>query len=390
MDYGLPALKCGLKVAGCNLRTVERGLGNTFPKAPFDRPRKECVMDQIDYEILRFEKTVQLTLEIAADKAKDAAIMRDDPLAILCWACAAKEVGDWALKAATLKKIKPADSANSDVNGTVWEKMKTCLCESTAMTPNEVEQLGMHLRTDTKSSDQVPELRQLHERALDKLKNHAHLIADKMIETLRDAKFQLVASDFLAQERAVFMRKQSKVMQQQEEARQNASEAAGDAVVYALEEFKRQNDAAKSFVPELVANTANKVLAEIQSQGSTVLLNRQEQPNKLPLLKNWAMEAWKAKQFGMPVIKIATTLSEKYKDPKITQPRVSEQIKIARMHAETSGLATIAANVLSKINSRAPARTLDPFIADLGNHSDGRSHLVRDKEKQKAKDGDDD
>ena len=44
MDYGLPALKCGLKVAGCNLRTVERSLGNTFPKAPFDRPRKECAV----------------------------------------------------------------------------------------------------------------------------------------------------------------------------------------------------------------------------------------------------------------------------------------------------------------------------------------------------------
>lgn len=111
---------------------------------------------------------------------------------------------------------------------------------------------------------------------------------------------------------------------------------------------------------------------------------------KLPELKDWAMEAWRANQSGMPVIKIATTLSEKYKDPKITQPRVSEQIKKARMHAELSGLAAIAAKVMPKINNRAPARTLDPSIADLGNRTDGRSHLVRDKEKQKAKDGDDD
>lgn len=111
---------------------------------------------------------------------------------------------------------------------------------------------------------------------------------------------------------------------------------------------------------------------------------------KLPELKRWAMEAWQAKQCGMPVIKIATTLSEKYKDPKITQPRVSEQIKKACMHAGLSGLAAIAAKVIPKINNRAPARTLDPSIADLGNRTDGRSHLVRDKEKQKAKDGDDD
>ena len=215
-------------------------------------------MDQIDHEILRFGKTVQVTLEIASSKAKVAASLRHDPLAILCWAFAAKEAGDWAVKLATLKGIKPTDSANSDVNGTVWEMMKTCLCESTAMTRNEVEQLGMHLRTDTKSSDQVPELRQLHERALEKLKNHGHLIAGNMIDGLRDAKYQLVASDFLTQERAVFMRKQSEVMQQQEEARQKASAAAGDAVVSALEEIKRQNDAAKSDLAELVANLANK------------------------------------------------------------------------------------------------------------------------------------
>ena len=87
---------------------------------------------------------------------------------------------------------------------------------------------------------------------------------------------------------------------------------------------------------------------------------------------------------------IAETLSKKYSNRKITQPRVSEQIKKARMHAELSGLAAIAAKVIPKINNRAPARTLDPSIADLGNRTDGRSHLVRDKEKQKAKNGDGD
>jgi len=231
-------------------------------------------MDQIDYEILRFGKTVQVTLEIAAERAKVAASMRHDPLAILCWSCAAKEVGDSAVKLATLKGIKPTDSANSDVNGTVWEKMKTCLCKSTAMTPDEVDRLGLYLLTDTKSGDRIPELRQLHERALEKLKNHAHLIADNMIETLRDAKYQLVASDFLAQERSVLMRKQSEVMQQQEEVRQKASAAAGDAYVAAYEEIKRQNDAAFPMSAAQIADLVKKEVAENNSNkpNQTVVL----------------------------------------------------------------------------------------------------------------------
>ncbi len=215
-------------------------------------------MDQIENEILRYEKTVQVTLEIAASKAKVAVRMRHDPLAILCWAFAAKEAGHSAAKLANPNGIKPADSANSDVNETVWKQMKTILCTSTALTPNEVERLGLHLLTDTQVGDRVPELRELHERALDKLKNHLHLIADKMIETLRDARYQLVASDFLAQEREEFMRQQSEVMQQQEEVRQKASAAAGDAIVSALE-IKRQID-----MTALVSNLVDKRMLEIK------------------------------------------------------------------------------------------------------------------------------
>lgn len=194
-------------------------------------------------ENLRLKQTVQVTIEIAASKAKDAATMSHSPLAILIWAFAAKEAGSWAFKYATLEGIKPADSANSDVNGTVWEKMKTTLCISTALTPNEVDRLGLYLLTDTQAGDRVPELRQLHERALEKLKNHGHLIAGNMIDGLHDAKYQLVASDFLAQEREEFMRQQSEVMQQQEEVRQKASTAAGDAVVSALEVNKSKDTA---------------------------------------------------------------------------------------------------------------------------------------------------
>jgi len=219
-------------------------------------------VDQIDHEILRFGKTVQVTLEIASSKAKVAASLRHDPLAILCWSCAAKEAGDSAVKLATLKGIKPTDSANSDVNGTVWEMMKTCLCQSAAMTPNEVDRLGLYLLTDTKSGDRIPELRQLQVNALERLKGKAKEVANVMIDALRNAKYQLVASDFLTQERAVFMRKQSEVMQQQEEARQNASAVAGDAAVSALEKIKRQNDAAILMSPAQIADLVKKEVAE--------------------------------------------------------------------------------------------------------------------------------
>jgi hypothetical protein len=110
---------------------------------------------------------------------------------------------------------------------------------------------------------------------------------------------------------------------------------------------------------------------------------------KLPVLKSWAMEAWKAKQFGMTVTKIATTLSEKYRDRKITQPRVSEQIKLAMEHCKASGLAEDAAKVLPQVGHRAPARTFDPDAAEQGKRTDGKAHYLRERERQKAKDGDD-
>lgn len=204
-------------------------------------------------ENFRLKQTVQVTLEIAASKAKDAATMSHSPLAILIWAFAAKEAGSWTFKYATLEGIKPADSANSDVNGKVWEKMKTILCTSTALTPNEVEQLGLHLLTDTQAGDRVPELRQLHERALEKLKNHGHLIAGNMIDGLRDAKYQLVASDFLAQEREAFMRKQNETMESQRETSIQNSIAAGVAGV-AL------NEAAKTLLKKVLAKNDPKII----------------------------------------------------------------------------------------------------------------------------------
>jgi hypothetical protein len=110
---------------------------------------------------------------------------------------------------------------------------------------------------------------------------------------------------------------------------------------------------------------------------------------KLPTLKPWAWEAWKANQVGMTATAIAATLAKKYNDPKITQPRVSEQIQRAKLHAEASGLADDAAKALPQVGSRAPARTLDPAAAEQGKRTDGKAHHLRERERQKAKDGDD-
>jgi hypothetical protein len=209
-------------------------------------------------ENLRLKQTVQVTIEIAASKAKDAAMMSHSPLAILIWAFAAKEAGDCHFKLTARKGFIPDDSTNRDVHGTVWEKMKIMLAMEIGLTHIEVEKLVPYLFRNTYASNHAPELVQLHEKALERLKGKAQDIASAMINALHDAKYQLVASDFLAQEREEFMRKQNEVMQQQEEARQKASAVAGDAVVSALEEFKRQSDAAKSDIAELVANLANK------------------------------------------------------------------------------------------------------------------------------------
>lgn len=110
---------------------------------------------------------------------------------------------------------------------------------------------------------------------------------------------------------------------------------------------------------------------------------------KLPTLKPWAFEAWKANQAGMTTTAIAATLAKKHNDPRITQPRVSEQIQRARLHAEASGLAVDAAKVMPQVGSRAPARTLDPAAVEQGKRTDGKAHHLRERERQKAKDGDD-
>lgn len=124
------------------------------------------------------------------------------------------------------------------------------------------------------------------------------------------------------------------------------------------------------------------------------LLNDPDEANtqaELPELKPWAMEAWRSHQASATMTQIAETLTDKYGEQygKITQPRVSEQITAAKAHAVASGLDAIAAKVLPGPGSKAPARTLDPAVADLGRRTDGQAHHIREKMRQIAEDAED-
>jgi hypothetical protein len=136
-------------------------------------------------------------------------------------------------------------------------------------------------------------------------------------------------------------------------------------------------------IPEELSARLASLLGAIESTGA----RRPDQApaTKLPRLKTWAMEAWRARQAGATVSMIATTLAAKYKDRRITQPRVSEQIKLAKMHTEASGLAEVARRALPQAGGGAPARTLDPAVAELGQRTDGRAKHVRDRAHQIAK-----
>lgn len=123
--------------------------------------------------------------------------------------------------------------------------------------------------------------------------------------------------------------------------------------------------------------------AALQPDGGTASV---EKAKSLSKPKPWAMEAWRAHQMGMTMYQIATELSEKYGDKygKISQPRVSEQISKARAHAEASGLAELASQVLPKPDAEPPARTLDPMVVEQGRRTDGRSPHLRAKARQIA------
>lgn len=113
-------------------------------------------------------------------------------------------------------------------------------------------------------------------------------------------------------------------------------------------------------------------------------------PRRLPALKPWAMQAWKARQLGMTTKDIAEELSRKYKDPKITQPRVSEQIKKAQEHAEASGLAVDAARALPSPGTPARVTAMDPAAIERGPRTDRRAKTLAEKARQLARDNSDD
>ena len=102
----------------------------------------------------------------------------------------------------------------------------------------------------------------------------------------------------------------------------------------------------------------------------------------LPKLGPRDRKAWQASLvFGMTQDKIADALNEQYPGEHWTQPRVSEAIKRAKAHAEASGLA----DKITPLRSQAPARTLDPAVADEGQRTDGRAKYLREKMQQMAK-----
>jgi hypothetical protein len=110
-------------------------------------------------------------------------------------------------------------------------------------------------------------------------------------------------------------------------------------------------------------------------------------PATLPELGPHDKEAWQASLVvGMTQSKIAEMLSRTYPGETWTQPRVSEAIKRAKAHTNASGLT----DKLPASGSRAPARTLDPAASELGKRTDGKAHHLRERERQKAKDGGDD
>lgn len=149
-------------------------------------------------------------------------------------------------------------------------------------------------------------------------------------------------------------------------------------------------------VPQLLRETASAVEARGEEVASAILAGvagapaavttRESPPVTLPELGPRDREAWQASLVpGMTQGKIAAELNRRYPGENWTQPRVSEAIKRARAHAEASGLA----DKVSAARSRAPARTLDPATAEQGRRTDGRAHHLRERERQKAKDGDD-
>ncbi|NUQ66949.1 MAG: hypothetical protein HUU18_01525 [Phycisphaerales bacterium] len=107
---------------------------------------------------------------------------------------------------------------------------------------------------------------------------------------------------------------------------------------------------------------------------------------ELPELGVRDKEAWQASLVArMTQEQIASLLNKQYPGENWTQPRVSEAIKRAMAHARASGLA----DKVTGASFRAPARTLDPASAELGKRTDGKAHHLRERERQKAIDGDD-
>lgn len=102
----------------------------------------------------------------------------------------------------------------------------------------------------------------------------------------------------------------------------------------------------------------------------------------LPNLGPHDRDAWQLMLIpGMTQTKAAAELNKQFPGESWSQPRVSEACARAKAHAVASGLA----GKIATQRSRAPARTLDPAVADEGQRTDGWAKHLREKARQIAK-----
>lgn len=162
--------------------------------------------------------------------------------------------------------------------------------------------------------------------------------------------------------------------------------AAGSACRKPIDSNPLDRRVTASASAELEASLAElKRLADV-FKGQCIRGSEKPPKPNLPKLRPRDFEAWQASVVaGMTQTKIAAKFNQLHPGENWTQPRVSEAIGRADAHAKAMGLA----DKVTRARSRAPARTMDPAAAEQGKRMDGKAHHLRERERQRAKDGDD-
>ena len=197
------------------------------------------------------------------------------------------------------------------------------------------------------------------------IKRHALMVAEDVMRTLQGFEFDAVITGLRIEEATVAER--------------------------AAEERKRGN--IKPFPPtpppeaaELVANlqaVAQRVAAVIESASGLT----DEAPPLLPVLGPRDREVHALMLMpDMTQAAAAREMNRRFpRERKWTQPRISEALTRIAPHIQASLLAEVGTTG----RSRAPARTLDPAVADQGERTDGKAHYLRARERERAKESDD-